>query len=98
MRQVVQKLYFNTWVRVPAKLVITFALMKIGWDYSEYLTKWRRKNTQPRWVACYAFSANSTCSPQQTLGFLAPITGTLTTKAIRYLPSHSGHQKLASLV
>lgn len=50
MRAILQKLYFNSWVRIPVKFIITFTLMKVTWDYSEYLTKWRRKNTQPRHV------------------------------------------------
>jgi hypothetical protein len=82
--RILQKMYFINWIRIPVKLVITFALMKIGWDYSEYLTKWRRKNPQPRWVFILTASANSTCNRQPLLTSLIPTDGTVTTREYKY--------------
>jgi hypothetical protein len=45
-----QKLYFNDWVRIPVKFVLSFLAIKIGYDYSEYVTAYRFKRTNPRFV------------------------------------------------
>jgi hypothetical protein len=96
MRAVLQKLYFITWIRLPVKFILTFAFMKTVWDYSEYLTKWRTKNTQPRWVHKIVFSVNLMCSPLPIHSSQDPITGTTTTRDTKYYLLNSGQQALVS--
>jgi len=49
-------LYFNDWVRIPVKFVLTFTLLKLGFDYSEYRTAYRSRRTNPRFVT-YSISS-----------------------------------------
>lgn len=46
----VRRLYFNDWVRIPVKFVFTFMLMKVGYDYYMYATMYRTRRSQPRSV------------------------------------------------
>lgn len=49
-RDLIRRLYFNSWVRIPIKFVITFFSIKIGYDYYEYRTAWRTRRANPRSV------------------------------------------------
>lgn len=84
MRELLQKLYFKTWIRVPIKFVLTFTIMKVAWDYEEYLTNYRKKKIQPRFVSLAIFSVNSTYNLLPIPISLLPISGIRTMKAIRY--------------
>jgi hypothetical protein len=87
MRELLCKLYFKTWIRVPVKFVLTFTVMKVVWDYEEYLTNYRRKKIQPRFVSLGIFSVNMTYNLLPIPISLLPINGIRTMKAIRYFLS-----------
>ena len=54
-----QKMYFTWWIRIPAKLLFTTWIMKIGYDYWEYRTAWRSKGAVPRSVFLTIFIVHS---------------------------------------
>ena len=49
-RNMLQKMYFNDWIRIPVKFILTFFVLKVGYDYHQYLTAWRGKGYTPRFV------------------------------------------------
>ena len=50
MSTVFRKMYMNRWIRIPVKIIISMVVSKIVFDYSEHLTKFRRRNPNPRFV------------------------------------------------
>ncbi len=56
MREIVQKLYLNGWIRIPVKFVFSWVAIKVAWDYYQYRTAWRNIGPNPRSVFGQLFS------------------------------------------
>lgn len=93
-KDLIRKLYFNSWVRIPIKFIIVFSSIKIGYDYYEYRTAWRTRRGNPRSVNLFQTSSDFTNNLQSLLISPLHISSIRITKNIWYLTPDKGYQTI----
>lgn len=92
---IIRKMYFKKWIRIPIKLVISMAISKIVFDFSEHVLKFRRRNPNPRFVYLVWKSANMMINLRQRHLYPCHILGTKHMMNILYFWIDEGFEMLA---
>jgi len=88
---IIRRLYLNKWVRIPVKIIISMAISKIVFDFSEHVTKFRRRNPNPRFVSILSISVVMIFNLQQHHTYLDPTFGMIPTINIPYNNTNKGY-------
>lgn len=67
--EILRKLYFIKWVRIPVKLIISYTTYKLIWDIYEYITMYRNDPGFPRFVIFIIIRLDLICNHRQILQY-----------------------------